>query len=113
MRAALKERQKARDVAAYRDPRKLHGPYRSAFDGFFRSFRANRVFTTQYPGFRQASTLGEFLYAFSVLGIPVFLSFPTSVRYLMNFSPITLVRLRRVGFFCGYVARDEQGQYSP
>ncbi len=50
MRTALKERQKTRDVAAYRHPRISRGLYCSAFERFFRSFRATRLFTTNTQG---------------------------------------------------------------
>jgi hypothetical protein len=81
MRTALKERQKTRDVAAYRHPRISRGFYCSAFERFFRSFRATRFFTTNTQGSAKPPPWAKFLYAFGVLNIPVFLSLPTSPSF--------------------------------
>jgi len=78
MRTALKERQKTRDVAAYRHPRISRGLYCSAFERFLRSFRATRFFTTNTQGSAKPPPWAKFLYASGVLNIPVFLSLPTS-----------------------------------
>jgi len=92
MRTALKERQKTRDVAAYRHPRILRSLYCPAFDRFFRSFRATCFFTANTQGSAKPPPwAAKFLYAFGVLDILVFLLLPTSVRYLTHFLTITLV----------------------
>ena len=121
MRTALKERQKTRDGAAYRHPRILRGLYCSKFDGFLRSFRATRFFTANTQGSaKPPPRLRKAYVAATRRGMCVlkptrarrslrrrpglssctpsaFSTFPCSCRcqpafrYLMYFSPITLV----------------------
>ena len=58
------------------------------------------LFTTNTQGSAMPPPWAKFLYAFGVLDILVFLSLPTSVRYLMHFAPITLVADCRAVSFC-------------
>jgi hypothetical protein len=104
------------------DQSELRSLYCSALDGFFRSFRATRFFTTNTQGSAKPPPWAKFLYAFrlrhsstivrdigrsfvgqvGVLHVLV-LSLPTGVCYLMHFPPITSVAACRAVPFCSSI----------